>query len=235
MRTVSFSDRSVQSVLNRDFVCCYSNTKGDPSAGSSFSHSPNDQPGPCGRGAGRQNVQTIFMTPAGEIFHVATGYLGPTDLLNEADFARRLYAGLPRNYGQGQQFVFAAHQSQLRRLGFTRQEIEAPETQLDAMMLSGPNPQDFGINMPRPQNFGASVSMSGPHAKLFGDVAKQRMLNDHKFVMAHPLLKHQDFERNPGALVGHHRSFFGTHSAMNGMSQHVNQQANQRASAGTRR
>lgn len=234
MRTVSFSDKTVQGVLNRDFVCCFTNTKGDPSAGASFSHAPNDQPGPCGRGAGRQNVQIIFMTPAGEIFHVATGYLGPHDLLSEVEFARRLFTDLRRNSKQGQQIVFAAHQSELNRLGFSRQEIAAPQTQLGSLMLSGPNPQDFGIDIPGSQMFGASVGMSGPTAKLFGDVAQQRTLADHKFVMANPLLKHQDFERNPGPLVGHHQSFFGTHSSMNGMSQHVNQRAKQRASVGRR-
>ncbi len=227
MRTVSFSHEEVQNVLNNHFVCSYTNTEGDPSAGSSFAHSPDDAPGPCGRGAGRQNVQTLFMTPAGEIFHVASGYLEPRDLLDEANFARQLFADLRRSGKRGREVVVAAHRQRLNRLGFSNQEIAAPENQFADLLLSGPNPQDFGIQMPKPQDFGMNIG--GPAGDLFGDVARQRILKDHRFVMAHPLIPRQAFESNPQPLVGRQHSFFGSHSAMNGFNQQISQGLNRQS------
>ncbi len=205
MRTVTFSNAKVQQVLNNDFVCCYTNTKGDASAGHSFSHSPDSEPGPCGRGAGRQNVQTIFMTPDNQIFHVATGYLDPDDLLDEIKFAKGLFASIQRNPKRDKTTVVAAHQRQLKTLGFTANQIAAPENRLTESLLSGPNPQDFGINL-------------GPAGGIFSNISQQRVLKDHKFAISHPLITRKEFERNPQSLVGHNRSFFGSHPGMNMLS-----------------
>lgn len=225
-------------MLNNEFVCCYTNIKGNPSAGASFSHSPRDQPGPCGRGAGRQNVQTMFMTPAGQIFHVATGYLDPNDLLDEARFARQLYADLRRNRASGNQTsgaqtVVAAHQARLEKTGFTPQQISAPENRLNDMLLAGPNPRDFGIQIPGLTGFGGNGANfggkgAGPVGNPFADVARKRSLKDHKFVMANPLMTHKSFETDPRSLVGHGNSFFGSHSAMNGIGRQLNSPMNRR-------
>ncbi len=217
MRTVSFSNEQLQNTLNRDFVCVYTNTQGERSAGSSFSHAPDDLPGPCGRGAGRQNVQTIFLTPAGEIFHVATGFLEADDLLEEMQFAKQCFAMLHDHPRRDKQAVVAAHLRRLRQLGFSRQEIASRDHPLSEMVLSGPNPQDFGINMPTPRDFG--VNMATPFGQMFGDAARQRRLKDHKFVLANPLLSQETFQQHPESLVGNHHSFFGSHSAMNGIGQ----------------
>ncbi len=221
MRTVTFSNDDVQKMLNNDFVCCYTNTEGDPTAGASFSHAPDSEPGPCGRGAGRQNVQTIFLTPDAEIFHVASGYLAPEDLLDELQFAKDLFAELKRRPQRGKETVVAAHKSRLTKLGFTPQQIAAQDNPLSEMMLSGPNPQDFGFNVPKPQDFGVNVPDNG--FNFFQDVSQQRILKDNKFVMQYPLLAKQDFEENPQPLVGRHKSFFGSHSAFNGVAEQVNE------------
>ncbi len=224
MRTVSFSNAKLQDALNNEVVCCYTNTKGDPSAGGSFAHGPEDEPGPCGRGAGRQNVQTIFMTPAGEIFHVATGFLEADDLLEEAGFAKQLFALLQRSERGGKDTVVAAHLQRLKELGFSPQQIASRDHPLGDVLLSGPNPQDFGINVPTPQDFG--VNFGGPAGNLFGDIAKRRKLKDHKFAMTYPLITKQEFDRNPQLLVGRHSSFFGSHSALNGIGDMVNERIN---------
>jgi len=91
MRTVTFSDRNLQNMLNQNFVNTFNNTEGDPTAGQSIQHRPSDPAGSCIRGNGKQNVQTIFMTPAGEIFHVATGFLSSEDLFKEAQFSLDLF------------------------------------------------------------------------------------------------------------------------------------------------
>lgn len=226
MRTVSFSDEHVQRRLNEDFVCCNTNTKGDPSAGASFSHAPDDQPGPCGRGAGRQNVQAIFLTPSGGIFHVATGYLSPKELLEEMDFAKGLFDRLERSPRSAKQTVVAAHQQRLKELGFTPQQIASrDDSPLSEFRLTGPNPQDFGIDVPTPGDLGINL---GPAGDVFGDISRQRILKDHQYVMAHPLISHEDFSADPGALVGRHRSFFGSNSAMNGIGDQVNDAFKQR-------
>ena len=157
MRTVSFSDDRVQATFNKDFVCCFTNTQGDPSAGASFSHAPSDAPGPCGRGAGRQNVQTIFLTPDNKIFHLATGYMSAKDLLDEAAFAKQVYKAIQRSPKRGRQTVVQTHGQRLKQMGFSSSEIAQTSNPLGDMMLTGPNPQDFGINMPRPSDFGVRM------------------------------------------------------------------------------
>lgn len=227
MRTVTFSDDRVQQVLNNEFICCYTDTTGDPTAGASFSHAPGEQPGPCGRGAGRQNVQVIFMTPASEIFHVATGYLEPDDLLAETAYARELFRSLQRNPSNCKQAVVDSHEAQLRTLGYKPNEIAAADNRFSEMFLGGPNPQDFGINMPSIKDFGVNVPGAG--AGMFQDIGRQRILTDHKFVMRNPLITRKEFETNPQSLVGHHKSFFGTSAAMNGIGDMMNKQIIQRA------
>ena len=212
MRTVSFSNARVQKELNNQFVCCYTNTKGDPSAGASFSHAADDEPGPCGRGAGRQNVQTMFMTPDGEIYHVATGFLSPDDLLDELKFASELFALMKRNPQQSEKIVVEKHRQHLQKLGFSKQQITASDNELAKMFLSGPNPQDFGMKMPTPQDFG--LNFGGTGMDMFGDISRQRVLHDHRYVIANPLIRAQQFEQDPGELVGNHKSFFGSTSAM---------------------
>jgi len=231
MRTVSFSDARVQKKLNDKFVCCYTNTKGDPSAGASFSHSPDDEPGPCGRGAGRQNVQVICITPEGEIFHVATGFLDPKALLEELEFACQVFDSMQQNPKNCKQIVADAHEKRLRQLGFKRNEIAAADNQMTDLLLSGCNPQDIGINMPKPQDFG--MKLQGPGASFFQDVTRQRILKDNKFAMNNPLMHKKEFEKNPQSLVGHHKSFFGSNSAFNGVSEMMNSQMN--VSRSTRR
>ena len=222
MRTVTFSAARVRKALQDDFVCYYTNTKGDSSAGASFSHAPNDPPGPCGRGAGRQNVQSIFMTPAGEIFHVATGFLSAGDLLAELRFAANLFAEMLKDSKRRNAAVVVAHRKRLKELGFTQSDLSAPDNRLNDMLLTGPNPGDFGINVPKPQDFGFKIPVRVNGVNLFQDIARQRVLKDHKFVMKHPLMTESQFQRDPGELVGRHRSFFGTNSAFNGIGDQVN-------------
>ncbi len=222
MRAVSFSNARVQKSLNDQFVCCYTNTQGDPSAGASFSHAPDDEPGPCGRGAGRQNIQTIFMTPDGEMFHVATGYLAPDDLLTELKFAHELFASLQRKPKSRNETVVKAHRARLKELGFKPGEIAESDSRLSDMFLSGPNPADFGIKVPRPGDFGVGVNLRGLGGNLFADISRRRMLKDHKFAMQHPLMTREEFEQNPQALVGRHKSFFGSHSGMGAITDQVN-------------
>jgi len=201
MRTVTFSTDQVADIVNNQLVATYSNTQGDPSAGSSFSHAPGESPGPCGRGAGRQNVQTIFMTPSGEIFHVATGFLSPEDLLTETRFAIRLFDSLDwKNPTKAATQLVSQQTKRLRDIGFSTRDLQNDHP-LQNIMLSGPNPSDFGMKL--------------PSNHLFGNVSRQRMLQDGKYILKHPFVSKQRFEQNPGELVGHHKSFFGSNAAMN--------------------
>jgi hypothetical protein len=171
------------------------------------------------------------MTPGGEILHVSTGYLDAGDLMEEADFAQKLYAGLGRTKANNGRFVHAAHHQRLRRLGFSDREIASRDSVLGDMMLSGPNPQDFGLQVPSMTKL-AGVSFGGRDGNPFSDVARRRRLKDHKFVMARPMMTYEQFQQDPRSLVGHHNSFFGSHSAMNGMSRQVNQRVQQRDGGG---
>ena len=49
---------------------------------------------------------------------------------------------------------------------------------------------------------------------MFGDIGRQRAFHDHRYAIAKPMISAQQFEQNPGELVGNHKSFFGSNSAM---------------------
>jgi len=164
------------------------------------------------------------MTPDGEIFHVATGYLDPKDLIEELEFACEVFDSMQKNPKNCQQIVANAHEQRLRRLGFKPNEIAAADNQMTDLLMSGCNPQDIGINVPKPQDFG--VNLQGPGATLFQDVGRQRILKDNKFAMNNPLLPKKEFEKNPQSLVGRHKSFFGSNSAFNGIGDMMNNQTN---------
>ena len=93
---MSLSNAKVNRLLNDKFVCAYVNTQGDPNSGESFSHRPRDPVGPCLRGNGEHNVQMITMSPAGEIIHVLSGYVGPEELLAELQFAEATWRELAK-------------------------------------------------------------------------------------------------------------------------------------------
>ena len=84
---MSLSNQAVQKLLAREFVSAWVNTEGDDAAGSSFAHAPSDAPGSCIRGNGRANLQILALTPDGRIFHAMAGYVSPTDLSAELQWA----------------------------------------------------------------------------------------------------------------------------------------------------
>ena len=142
MRTVSFSHPAVRRMAKNDFVCTYTNTEGDPTSGASISHRPSDPPGPCIRGNGKQNVQTLFLTPQGEVFHVATGFLSGDDLAEEMKFAGNMFNKLKSetNASKRRDWVVQTHQNRLQSAGFSRQEIESPPgMEMMAMMRGNGN------------------------------------------------------------------------------------------------
>ena len=205
MRTVSFSDDKVQKSLNNNFVCTHTSTEGDPSAGKSLKHAPTDAAGLCGRGAGRQNVQTVFMTPENEIFHVVTGYLDAKDLLAEVQFADKMYDRLGRSPKRKKETVVAMHTSRLQELGFQPKEINASENMMSEMLATGFSPEDLGMNLS-----GMTRNFGGRSGNMFGEMNRQRVLKDHRFVMKNPLLDRVTFDAAPQELVGHNKSFFGS-------------------------
>jgi hypothetical protein len=114
---VSLSDQQVKRLLNARFVCAWENTEGQPAAGASFAHSPRDPAPLCIRGNGEHNVQVLFLTPQGEIFHVLAGYVSPRDLQDELRFALANFAALtkaPR--GSRQSVVTKAHEDMVKKL-----------------------------------------------------------------------------------------------------------------------
>jgi hypothetical protein len=198
MRTVSFSANGVRQLLNEEFVCLSLNTRGDPTAGESFSHAPTDPAGPCLRGNGQQNVQVLFMTPAGEIFGVLTGFVGPKDFQTELEFALATYRKLARQESDRRAVVRDAHVEFLRQQGFSDAEIERPADDLRALLVN---------TVPRlPTGTDGDFSLDG----VIGGAAKNHVLADHRYAIQHPLLPMASFR--PEALVGSGKSFFGSTS-----------------------
>lgn len=118
MRTVSFSSDPVRKLLKSDFVCATINIDGDPTAGASLAHAPDDSCGSSSRGIGRPNVQCLFLTPHGKVLHVATGYVGPHDLKREVQFAKDVFAAVRQSPQRAKAVVAAMHTRRLKKLGF---------------------------------------------------------------------------------------------------------------------
>ncbi|HEV3024395.1 MAG TPA: hypothetical protein VGX76_18090, partial [Pirellulales bacterium] len=137
MRTVSFSSPAVQKTIKSRFICTRVNTTGEPTAGASFSHAPSDPPGPCLRGSGRQNIQLLFLTPQGELFHALTGYVGPDDLAAELTFALETYEALQSQHDDREQIVRDAHTERLQSLGYNEAQIHQTGDDPIGGMLAG--------------------------------------------------------------------------------------------------
>ena len=234
MRTVSFSQPQVQATLAREFVCFTTSTEGDPTAGQSIRHRPRDPAGPCLRGNGQQNVQTLFLTPDGEIFHAATGYLSPDDLLTELEFARDLFATLQQApAAERGAVVQRQHRQRLEQLNYSPAEIDARGPSLGGMNFSGMNfsGMDFSgmnptqLNLPAliegrgdPRGSGAgrrtgdrngrTIREEAPLDALPNPFARGQILSDHQFCLDHPLQPATKFNRDPTPLVGSGKSFF---------------------------
>jgi hypothetical protein len=117
MRTVSFSSDPVQETLKTKFVAAVVNTTGSPATGASCKHAPNEQAGMCTPGIGHQNVQCLFLTPEGEIFHAVTGHQSPKALAAELDYAERLFAQMKENPDEARELVVKRHRATLTALG----------------------------------------------------------------------------------------------------------------------
>lgn len=201
MRTVTFSKPAVQQLLNRNFVNTFTNIEGDPTAGRSIKHSPRDFPGNCTRGNGEQNVQTIFMTPKQEIFHVITGFLNGDELADEIRFAMDLYQQMNKSPDKAAQLISANHKQRLLNAGFSEQQIanRSPFGNLDMTALQG-------------QGSGSRGSTSSQPADAFRFFSDKQILNDSKFCMNNPLITRDELESDPGALVGRGTTFFSSSS-----------------------
>lgn len=169
------SSAPVQKLLNQRFVCTGKNTQGDPNAGTSFQHAPNDPAGPCLRGNGEHNVQMLFLTPQGEIFGSLSGYLSPEDLQVELEFALDTFEKLEQTKDQARakELIVLEHARQLQRLGFSEEQIKAPLNR--AIPFAG--------------NFDFSQGVNG----MFDHFTKGRVLADHRYAMEHPLQPLKEF------------------------------------------
>ncbi len=208
MRTVSFSQPQTRRFLNQNFINTFNDTTGDPTSGQSICHQPDDPSGTCIRGNGKQNVQTLFLTPKGNIFHAATGFLSPEDLLAEAKFAIKLFEDLTQEKQSDRGHVTQAHQKRLASKGFSETEIANPNPLLRMMgriptFANGNLATNKTVNQPAAAN------------QVFDAMVRQQFLKDQQFSILHPLMSWEQLQRDPTPLVGNGRSFFSSSSSGN--------------------
>lgn len=204
MRTVSFSSAPVRNILDKNFVCQLINTNGDPSAGGSIGHAPGDAAGFCTRGIGKQNVQCLFLKPQGEIFHTASGYRGPEDLLDELDFAQATYRAICRQPSQAKQLVRDAHINRLKKNGFSEAVISRPASSsfIDVMQaMRNTTPQNANVRNNSRNPFDAVN-------RAFEIKGRGSELADGRFAIQYPMLSIEKFLQDPRLLVGHEASAF---------------------------
>ncbi len=213
MRAVTLSSAPVRKKLSEDFVCYVINTEGDASAGSSQGHAPRDAPGICAEGIGNQNVQTIFLTPAGEIFHTASGYRGPQEFLAELDFAETLFDRIRRKPDQAQQLIRTSHRDRMRLAGYTDDDLNRGPSQMNPFA-------DMMESMPRlTQSSGQRDTLFDPkrmNDEFFSGKTRMAQPFDYRFIQDHPLMPFDEFERNPRLLVGNAVTAFASGPASGG-------------------
>ena len=196
MRTVSFSQPKASDTLNNHFVNTFSNTYGDPTAGMSIRHQPDEPAGNCIRGNGKQNVQTIFMTPQGEIFHVATGFLSGEDLSDEAQFALEVFDEIKNmDTSDAKMRVADIHHSR-------KQNSSAPSNNfgISGGIQGFPKQGSGNRNMPDFSNMMAQFQLG-------------QMNSDNDFSVRYPMMNYKDLEDDPAKLVGNGKSFFSSSSS----------------------
>lgn len=114
---MTLSDSKVQRSLQKNFVCVWENTEGDPVAGASFAHDPSDAPPTCIRGNGEHNLQLLMLTPEGQILNATSGFLSPEELLEELELALTIAGSLTKTEGsQQKRVVVQAQQTFLEQL-----------------------------------------------------------------------------------------------------------------------
>ena len=214
MRTVSFSEPRLQNVLNQRFVNTFTSTEGDRTSGQSIWHRPTDPAGTCVRGNGRQNVQILFLTPDGEIMHAASGYQSSEDLWQEAEFAFDLFTKLKTRTGNSRaDLVAQVHRDRL-----------ADSSHQPNWMTSGISGNAGGNLLGNMKGNGltsnggiATRNSPAPNvgADLFSQMIQMETRRDQQFLIDHPLVPYQQFERDPTRLVGNGNSFFASSSSGN--------------------
>jgi hypothetical protein len=194
---VSLSNAKVNRLLNDKFVCANVNIQGDPNSGESFSHLPRDPVGPCLRGNGEHNVQMITMSPAGEIFHVLSGYIGPEELLAELQFAEASWHELAKieDADARKKVLVASHEKFVREAETRRYDADDAPVPGAAAGLRDIQKQ---LRLP----FGEELQ------NLTAGFTGQRGALDHAFAIKHPLLPYKEYRSEE--LVGNAKTFFGS-------------------------
>lgn len=209
MRTVSFSNEDVRTTIKENFVCHAFNTDGDPTAGGSQAHAPDDPTGWCTNGIGHQNVQVLFMTPEAEIFHTATGYRDAEALKAELEFAQTLFDEILNKPESARELVVQSHKRQAAKDGFPAQTLStnsekghsgSPWAELRHFM-----PTQQLINM-------KSMDVNEKRKQLSRPLAMMTKLRDYRFICQHPMLSFTDFSADPSLLVGNGSSYFSSGS-----------------------
>lgn len=225
MRTVSFSSPPIQQVLSKDFICHIVNSEGDPSAGMSQAHAPTDPAGLCSPGIGSQNVQTLFLTPDGNIFHTASGFRGPDDLADEIQFAGELFERIQAAPELARRTIPAMHRQRMHDAGIDDRMLNSdPRAEMAQMM----NELRASIT-----GFGNSNGMQGSPLtgmrqgrtpqqmqqlgdSVFAGKTHRARIQDYQFAVRHPMMPVEEFLNNPRSLVGNGMSAFASGPASGG-------------------
>ena len=200
MRTVSFSSAPVRRILSDDFICFSLNTEGDPSAGASMAHAPTDAAGQCSQGIGKQNVQCLFLTPEGDIFHTACGFQSPEQLREHLDSAAELFHEIRENPDRANMIVRNAHQERLDALRDDGNNARRRTPGSLAQFLS---------EMARSRAGGGQFNPTAVSG-VFDFKTRDAEYNDNRYMVEHPLIAIEEFQRNPRELVGHERTAFAS-------------------------
>lgn len=88
---MSLSRNPTLATLNRRFVCGVRDITGQPYAGMSGNHMPDEAAAIPRNGAGPHNLQLFVLAPDGTVLHGLPGYWNSTDLATELAFADELY------------------------------------------------------------------------------------------------------------------------------------------------
>lgn len=217
MRTVSFASAPVNEMLNNDFVCHVINTEGDPAAGSSQAHAPSDPGGRCSEGLGNQNVQALFLTPEGNIFHTASGFCGPRKFRQELQFAQELFEEIRQAPEKAEEIVMTSHRKRMVAEGISEDSFNSePERRTTASDLLRSRAGDAMRRSGRTSSVPSAFEMLSKFGNVFSDKQKRTKELDYQFALRCPMMPLEELEQNPRLLVGRGVTSFASGNASGG-------------------
>ena len=153
-------------------------------------------------------MQTLFLTPEGEIFHTASGFQKADKLVSEMDAATDLWKKIRKDRKNAREIVRGVHLARLEEF----EKTKAADTRRNHSRQQDAMPRQF-----RPANILSAMQNAPSMAdNVFSRKTRQSAYDDARFGAQYPMLPIDEFQKTPSLLVGTAVSSFASGNASGG-------------------